>query len=177
MAPRVSKRPTTCAASVFASALLSAGCLNVDTPSTSASLDNDYPPSSALVVYQAHWQSLTFSTPVAPGASSGPQAGEPASTNTAYAVLAPGWDPASASLPTTFIVLQSKRDFDLHIGDTLHIPVSDATFAGNCAAGSTLTQAQADFITQLVFPGTFAGLHYDAPTCTTSSAPDAGGGP
>jgi hypothetical protein len=60
------------------------------------------------------------------------------------------------------------------LGDTLHIPVDDATFTGNCAAGSFLTQAQADFITREVFPGDFASRSYDAATCTTTPIGDAG---
>jgi len=52
----------------------------------------------------------------------------------------------------------------------LHIPVDDATFSGNCAAGSVLTQTQADFITRRVFATDFAGRHYDAATCTTTGA-------
>jgi hypothetical protein len=71
--------------------------------------------------------------------------------------------------------MQSRSGFAVHLNDTLHIPVDDADFAGNCATGSALTQSQADFITQLVFPGTFQGLQYDAATCTTTSVGDAGG--
>jgi hypothetical protein len=158
----------------IASALLPAGCLNVDTPYTSVALDNDYPASSTtpLVVYQAFWQAVAFSTPVAPGGSSGPQSTVPASNNTAWAVLAPGWDPSSPEPPNSFVVLQSRAGFAVDLNNTLHIPVDDATFAGNCSAGSFLTQAQADFITQIVFPGTFAGLRYDAATCTTTTSND-----
>jgi hypothetical protein len=101
-----------------------------------------------------------------------------ASANTAYVVLAPGWDPTSdptsTTQPTSFIVLQSRDGFAVNLGDTLHIPVDDTTFAGNCTAGSVLTQAQADFITQLVFPSTFRSFHYDAATCTTTQIGDAG---
>jgi hypothetical protein len=156
-------------------ALLAAGCLNVDTPYTWVVLDNDYPASAEtpLVVYEAFWQAVTFSTPVPPGASSDRQSTVPASDNTAYAVLAPGWDPTSSSPPTSFVVLQSSQGgFAVNLNRTLHIPVDDTHFAGNCSSGSVLTQTQADFITQIVFPSTFAGLHYDAATCTTASATD-----
>jgi hypothetical protein len=106
----------------------------------------------------------------------------PASDNTAWVVLAPGWDPSSSSPPKSFVVLQSLSGFAVHLNDTLHIPVDDADFAGNCVSGSTLTQSQADFITQLVFvkdpvtggPGIFQGLQYDAATCTTTPVGDAG---
>jgi len=49
-----------------------------------------------------------------------------------------------------------------------------ATFIGNCAAGSFLSPAQADFIAQLVFPSDFASLAYDAASCTTTPIGDAG---
>jgi hypothetical protein len=131
---------------------------------------------SPLVVYDAYWQAVSFAgSPIAPGASSDPQSSVPASDNTAYVVLAPGWDPASSAPPTSFVVLQSRSGFSAHLGDTLHIPVSDATFAGNCAARSFLTQDQADFVSRLVFPGVFANLHYDPSTCTTTSIGGDGG--
>ena len=56
----------------------------------------------------------------------------------------------------------------MHLNNTLHIPVDDTTFVENCSAGSSLTQNQADFITQRVFASDFAGLNYDAQTCTTT---------
>jgi hypothetical protein len=93
--------------------------------------------------------------------------------NTAYVLLAPGWaSQSSADTPTAFIVLMSRNGFTVHLGDTLHIPVGDTTFAGNCAAGSVLSADQADFITQRVFAHDFATLRYDAATCTTTSLGD-----
>ncbi len=62
----------------------------------------------------------------------------------------------------------------MHLGGTLHIAVDDTDFAGDCAAGDPLTQEQADFIAQLVFPCLFSGLRYDAATCTVAAIPDAG---
>lgn len=158
----------------FACAVLGAGC--DPRPQSYVVVDNDYPPSSAwpLVVYQAVWQAVPFPSAIPPGASSGPQPTVPASDNTAYVVLAPGWDPASSTTPTHLVVMQSWGGFDVHLDDTVHIPVDDTTFAGNCAAGSALTQDQADFITQRVFPGVFANVHYDAATCTSTPASDAG---
>ena len=155
-------------------ALLWAGC--DPHPQSYVVVDNAYPPSSTrwLVVYQAFWQAVPFPNAIPPGASSGPQPTVPASDNTAYVVLAPGWDPTSSTTPTELVVMQSWGGYDVHLSDTVHIPVDDTTFAGNCAAGSALTQEQADFITQLVFPGVFASLHYDAATCTTTPIGDAG---
>ena len=154
-------------------ALLAIGC---DTTTTQVILENAYPPSTtnALVVYGAFWQAVSFSTPLPPGSSSDPQDTVPASANTAYVVLAPGWDPSAdggATAPTALIVLQSRTGFAVHLDNTLRIPVDDETFAGNCAAGSALTQEQADFITQRVFPNDFSGLSYDAATCTTTESP------
>jgi hypothetical protein len=99
----------------------------------------------------------------------------PASANTAYVILAPGWDPKSPTPPTSLVGMQSRNGFGVELGDTLQIPVDDATFIGNCASGSSLSQAQADFITQFVFPSDFATLRYDAATCTTAPVGDAGG--
>ncbi len=144
---------------------------------TQVVLDNEYPAwaTQPLVVYRAYWGAVSFQEPVAPGASSDPQDTVAASANTAYAILAPGWAPtdASSALPTSFVLLQSREGFAVHLNDTLHIPVNDTTFAGNCAANSTLSQLQADFILQLVFtpniyPDAAAPFTYDPATCTTS---------
>jgi hypothetical protein len=145
-------------------------------PETNVVLENKYVPSSVrpLVVYRMHWQAVTFQDPIPPGSSSEPHSTVPASANTAYVVLAPGWDPTSSTPPTSFVVVQSRNGFEVHLDDTLHIPVDDTTFMGNCAAGSVLSQAQADFITRLVFPGDFASLTYDAATCTTTPIADKG---
>ncbi|HXX68428.1 MAG TPA: hypothetical protein VEK07_14665 [Polyangiaceae bacterium] len=145
-------------------------------PDTSVVVDNDYPANSPapLVVYQAYWQTATFTTPIPPGSSSASSSAVPASATTAYAVLAPGWNPAGSTPPSSLVVLQSQMGFSVHLDDTLHIPVDDTTFAGNCAAGSFLTQPQADFITQIVFPGVFACLTYDAAACTVSPMTDGG---
>jgi hypothetical protein len=150
------------------------GCLPASTTTTFVVLENDYPATSGLVIYQAFWQAVSFPTPIPPGASSDPQNTVFASANTAYVVLAPGWDPTSTTPPTSFVVLQSQQGYGVRVRDTVHIPVSDSSFVGNCAAGSFLTQSQADFITQIVFQSIFAGLKYDAATCTTIAVGDAG---
>jgi hypothetical protein len=156
----------------FALPLLSCA-LGCDAPETFVVLDNQYPStaSTPLIVYRAFWQAVSFSNPIPPGDSSDPQNTVSASDNTAYVVLAPGWDPTSNTPPASFVVLQSIHGFAVDLNNTLHIPVSDATFAGNCAAGSFVPQGVADFITQRVFASVFAGLTYDAATCTTTSAP------
>src|ERR1700722_8698155 len=155
------------------------GAVGCDTPDTEVVVDNRYPVArmDALVVYrvkwQAAWEAGILRDPIVPGSSSEPQETIAASENTAYVLLAPGWDPASAAPPTSLIVLQSREGFGVHLDNTLHIPVDDAAFIGNCAARSFLTQTQADVITKLVFPDVFASLHYDAATCTTTPIGDA----
>jgi len=137
-------------------------------------LDNNYSLSTSFVVYQAFWQSVSFPAPVPPSSSSGLQTALPASANTAYVVLAPDWDPTSSTAPTAFIVMQSRSGFELHLDHTLHIPVDDENFVGNCSAGSFLPQDQADLITQRVFADTFSNVRYDAATCSTIPIDDGG---
>ena len=150
------------------------GCEPPSTTTTFVVLENDYPLTSGLVVYRGFWQAVSFQTPILPGASSDPQNTVPASANTAYAVLAPGWDPSKSPTPTAFIVLESREGYGVEVRDTVDIPVSDATFAGDCGSKSFLTQSQADFVTRFVFASIFAGLEYDAATCTTTPSGEAG---
>jgi hypothetical protein len=146
-------------------------------PHTAAVLANGYPTSATpRVVYRAVWENVAFPTPIEPGFQSLPQTAEPTSGDTAYVVLAPGWDPELSATPTSLVVLQSRVPIAASFDDTLTITVDDTAFAGNCAAGSPLPQPQADFITQVVFPCDFAAYHYDAATCTLTPNhdPDAG---
>jgi hypothetical protein len=154
-----------------------------DTPDpTKAVVDNAYPeladggdPSKQIVVYRAWFVTTLFTEPVLPAQSSDELRSVPA-TDTAYALLAPGWDPEGTAPPTTLIAVQSKAKLSVSRGDVLHLAVSDATFAGSCAAKQQLSQADADFITQRIFPGDFANATYDATTCTSTPIPadDAG---
>ncbi len=166
-------------ASAASFAIVLAGC--DERPDTSVVIDNDYAPSAKgpLVVYRAYWQAVAFQSPIPPGSSSDAQPTVAASNNTAYVVLAPGWDPDSSVPPTSFVLLQSKSGFDVHLNGTLHIPVDDTTFMGNCASGSALSQPQADFITQrifteTIFPDAAAPFGYDAASCATMPIGDAG---
>jgi hypothetical protein len=149
-----------------------------------AVVDNGYPapsgvPARQTVVYRAWWVATYFPDPVAGASTSTEQRSVPAS-DFAYAVLAPNWDPASATPPATFVVVKSKAPLSVARGDTLHIVVDDQTFTGSCAAGQPLSQEEADFITQRIFPGEFANVTYEAKTCTStpaaSAASDAGAG-
>jgi hypothetical protein len=161
-----------------ATASLMTGCADFPdaAPQTSVVLENEYSPDTSLVVYDAYWLNVSFAgQALAPGASSAPQSTVPASAdNTAYVVLAPGWDAMSEMTPKRLVVIQSRGGFAVALGDTLHIPVDDDGFEGNCAAGSRLTQDQANFLTNIVFAADFAGLAYDAATCTTTQIGDAG---
>jgi hypothetical protein len=149
-----------------------------------AVVDNGYPgvaqggdPARQTVVYRAWWVATYFPEPVAGASTSSEQRSVPAS-DFAYAVLASNWDPASATPPATFVVVKSKAPLSVARGDTLHIVVDDQAFTGSCAADQPLSQEEADFITQRIFPGEFANVTYDARTCTTtpaaSAASDAG---
>ena len=149
-------------------AALAAGC---DTPHTSVVFENRYPASTPLpVIARAVWEAASLPAPLVPGGSSGPLESVPASANTAYALLAPGWDPPSGS-PPSLIALRSRQGFSLHLDRTLLIPIDDERFAGDCAAASPLSQDEADFITQRVFASDFAGRGYDAQSCTSFEVP------
>ncbi len=146
-------------------------------------LDNAYPaspdgggdPATQTVVYRAWWVTTYFSAPVPAGMSSDVERTVPVA-DFAYAVLAPKWDPASATPPANLVVVKSKAPLAIDRGDTLHIAVSDQTFMGNCASNQPLSQDDADFITQRIFPGEFANVTYDAKTCTTTLVPTDDGG-
>ena len=152
--------------SLAASLLLAlAACETED--ASHAVVDNGYAAPNT-VVYRAWWVATYFPDPVPGATTSSEQRSVPAS-DFAYAVLAPDWDPSSATPPTRFVVLKSKAPLALARGETLHIVVDDQTFAGSCAAAQPLSQDDADFITQRIFPGEFANATYDAKTCTTTS--------
>ncbi len=152
------------------SLLAATGC---DMPDTSVVLANGYPASAPtpLVVYDAFWQAVELAAPLAPGASSPPQFTVAASPNTAYALLAPGWDPTSATPPASYVLLESRDGFAVGFDDALVIPIDDAHFAGNCATGSQLAQHDADFLATRVFARELGARSYDAATCTLAGAP------
>src|SRR5215469_11192668 len=133
---------------LLVSALLAAtSCATED--ATIAVVDNGYP--TKITVFKVWWQTTVFVDAVAPGGEGTAERTVPA-TDTAYAILAPGWDPSSKTPPPVLLPAKSIAPFGTSRGETLHIVVSDATFAGNCAAGEPLTQPDADFITQRIFP-------------------------
>lgn len=145
---------------------------------TQAVFDNQYPVTDAgaadsVVIYKAWWSVAELSAPVAAGAESAPLR-VVKGTDYAYALLAVGWDPASGTVPTTLLPVRTSAQLTADRGDTLEIQISDATVLGNCFTGKPLAQADADFITQRIFPTEFAGQSYDATTCTLSLARDGG---
>ena len=153
--------------------LLGVGACETPDP-TKAVVENDYPmtPGASIVVYRAWWAATLFDDPVAPGETSDEERSVPES-DFVYALLAPGWDPASGSPPTRLVAMKSKQKLAATRGDTLRIVVSDGTFAGNCAANQPLSQEDADFVTQRIFPGAFANVVYSAQTCASLvPAPD-----
>ncbi len=155
------------------------GC-DGETP-TSATVADGYPviaeggdSSKRVIVYKVWWVTTLFDGPIVPGAESDTLRTVPAE-DFAYALLAPGWDPASSAPPATLIPVHSANKLSVQRGETLRIEVGDATFVGNCAAGSPLPQTDADFITQSIFPGDFAAVTYDAKTCASTPVSSDGG--
>lgn len=156
--------------------------LGCDDDPTSVIVDNDYPstPDAAagdmtayteMTVYKAWWGASLLPDPVAPGGEGQPERTVPY-TDYAYAVLAPGWDPQSSTVPTRFVAVRSAMPLSASGGSTMHIHVSNGTFIGDCSASEPLTQDEAAFIAQSIFPAEFnaPGLAYDAATCTMKPA-------
>lgn len=154
---------------------------------TKGVLVNAYPevpdggdPARQIVVYKAWWGTTLFNEPLVPGASSEERRVVP-EFGIVYALLAPGWDPESGVAPTKLVAMRSKAEFGVTRSDNIEIPVSDATFFGLCDSKQALTQEDADFVTQRIFPGDFADVTYDAATCTSvpverdAGLPDEGG--
>jgi hypothetical protein len=152
------------------------GCVACDTPQTFVVLENAFPATASkpYVISQGFWQAVSFAGPIPPGDSSPPTATVAASANTAFVLVAPGEEVLADGGPATgssLLVLESDGGFGVELNQTLFIPVRDATFVGDCAGGSPLSQDEADFITQRVFESAFSGLVYDAATCTTQGIP------
>lgn len=151
-----------------------AGCDTSDP--TSAIVDNAFPPPPdggdpglQTAVFKVWWFVTLFPDPVAAGSSSDVNRVVPASEY-AYALLAPNWGPGSGAPPTTLLPVRLKGKVSVARGDTVHITVSEATVEGYCAGGTALSQDDADFITQRIFPGDFANVTYDAARCVASPA-------
>ena len=163
---------------VLAGLALAALSCGTESP-TFAVVDNAYPAppdggsGPQAVVYRGWWSVTYFATPVPAGAESAENRVIP-STDYAYALLAPGWDPDSGAPPATLLPLRTNDRLSVGRGGTLHVVLSDATAAGNCAAGKPLPQDVADLITRSIFPDEFSGVAYDAATCRIHALDDAG---
>ena len=160
-----------CIALPFFTALLPA-CAT-ESP-TEAVVSDRYGESSGLSLYRVWYATTLFRDPLGPGEASAPERTVPG-TAMAYAVLAVGWDPSSNATPTEFVPVQSRARLAVDRGDTLRIEVSDRTFDGRCGGSRPLSQSDADFITQRIFPAEFAGVTYDAATCTARASTNDGG--
>ena len=151
---------------------------------TTAVIDNDYPavdpdggdPAMQTVVYKVWWSSSIFPDPV-PGGTESDTSRVVTGADYAYALLAPGWDPASTDPPAILLPVKTRDPLFVTRGGTLHIHVSGATVVGDCAtaASGPLTQDDADFITERLFPGDFAAGTYDAKTCSLTPRTADGG--
>ncbi len=163
------------AASVAALALSACDTSNP----TFAVIDNGYATSdaaSSVSVYRGWWSVAAFFEPVPAGAESAPVR-VVKGTDYAYALVARGWDP-QAGPPAALVPVRSRLELTVERGDTLHIRIAPDALDGDCATGGPLSQTDADFITERIFPGEFANVTYDAATCTTSPlAEDNGGAP
>jgi hypothetical protein len=160
--------------------LLATGC---DDQPTTVLVENDYPPTATAAasepgttVFKVWWVTTLFPSPVAPGAVSETERTIP-STDFAYALLAPGWSPDSATPPTRLVALESTQKLTASAHQLLTIALSDQLFTGNCAAGSVLGDDDAQLIVHSIFPGSFAGLSYDPATCTTAPVTTDAGAP
>jgi hypothetical protein len=144
---------------------------------TEAVIDNAYSASDArgnVTVYAGWWSVAAFFDPVPAGAESAPVR-VVKGTAPAYLLLARAWDPAE-SAPAALVPVRTRSALTVERGDTLHIRVAPETVDGDCATGAPLSQDDADFITQRIFPGAFSNEVYDAATCTSSPAGDGSGG-
>ena len=126
--------------------------LSCDAPATIV-VDDAY--TDDTIVEQAWWLETLVPDQVAPGGESPAYRALPGQDFT-YLVLSRG---GHTFVARTSLALGVDR------GEELHVVVSPETIVGDCATRARLTQAEADFITQRVFPVRFAGTIYDAATC------------
>lgn len=145
-------------------AVLAAGC---DAP-TRGEVYNTYVDDT--VVYKVWFQTTLFPDALLPGERSVQERLVP-SEDFAFALLAPGWDPTSASPPATLMVVKTSAKSTIDRGGVLVLELNHETVDGDCRHGKSLSQDDADLITQRIFPGPFTGSTYDAKTCVVTPAP------
>jgi hypothetical protein len=148
---------------------------------TTAVLSNEYPPVSeagaadSMPVYKGWWSVAQFPEAVPAGqVSDAVRIVE--GSDYGYALLAPGHAVATGAPPTALVALRSSQKLSVGRGELLTFVVSPRATVGDCKTSQPLSQDDADFITQRIFPVEFAGLRYDAATCTSSAVSTAEGG-
>jgi hypothetical protein len=123
---------------------------------TTIVVDNAY--TDQTLVDEVWWSQTLVPDQVAPGGESPVYRTTPA-LETAYVVAERGGNVFVARTTTPLGVDRSAE---------LHVVISPDKIVGDCATSTArLTQPEADFITQSIFPGRFAGAVYDAATCKT----------
>jgi hypothetical protein len=123
---------------------------------TTIVVDNAY--ADDTIVDEVWWSQTLVPDAVAPGGESPVYRTTPA-LETAYVVAERG---GNVFVARTAIPLGVERSAELHV------VISAANIVGDCGfSNARLTQPEADFITQSIFPGRFAGAVYDAATCKT----------
>jgi len=150
---------------------------------TTAVLSNEYPNASeassaaSTTIYKGWWSVAQFADPVLPRQVSDPVRIVPGS-DYGYALLALGWDATSGAPPTQLVPVRTVRQLSVARGELLNFLVSPSSIVGDCRNGDPLSQEDAEFITQRIFPGAFTGLAYDAASCSSSpgSTQDAAAG-
>jgi hypothetical protein len=122
---------------------------------TTIVVDNAY--KDDTVVDEVWWSQTLVPDQVAPGGESPAYRTTPA-LETAYVVAERG---GNVFVARTAMPLGVERSAELHV------VISPENIVGDCATNARLTQPEADFITERIFPGRFAGAVYDAATCKT----------
>lgn len=122
---------------------------------TTIVVDNAY--TDDTIVDEVWWSQTLVPDRVEPGGESPAYRTTPAN-EVAYVVAERG---GNVFVARTALPLGVDRSAELHV------VISAQNIVGDCATNARLTQPEADFITQSIFPGRFAGAVYDAATCKT----------
>lgn len=122
---------------------------------TTIVVDDAY--TDGTIVDEVWWSQTLVPDEVAPGGESPVYRTTPAE-GTAYVV---------AERSGVVFVAKTAMPLGVERGAELHVVISPENIVGDCASNARLTQPEADFITQSIFPGRFAGAVYDAATCKT----------
>ena len=124
---------------------------------TYARVRNDYPSETGMVVSKVWWSVALFAESIASTEESEQVRVVPA-TESAYALL--------TLQDGRLLPVRTANELSVARGKTLVIDISESNVLGDCEHGVPLSQEDADFITQRIFPDDFEGVTYDAATCT-----------